>query len=186
MKMRYLPNSITLLRAAFIVPIAWFLLHRQYTIVFYLFLIAALSDGLDGFLARSCDWTSRFGSIADPLADKLLMLSCFATLTYLAHIPIWVFILAFSRDLVISFGALYYHNCIEKVEFRPILISKLNTVVQLLWIGLLLWHLSMGVITTYWVVVIMWMMVLTTLMSFTCYVWVWAGRAWRKKYAYSL
>ena len=186
MKMRNLPNSITLLRAAFIVPIAWFLLQRQYTIVFYLFLIAALSDGLDGFLARSFNWTSRFGSIADPLADKLLMLSCFATLTYLNHIPIWVFALVFSRDLVISFGALYYHNCIEKLEYRPILISKLNTVMQLLWIGLLLWYLSRGAITLYWVKMIMWVMVATTLMSFTCYVWVWAGRAWRKKQAYPL
>jgi cardiolipin synthase len=180
MKKSYLPNSITVLRALLIFPIAWLLLAQHYTAGFYLFLIAALSDGVDGFLARRFQWISRFGSMADPVADKLLMLSCFATLTFLHHIPLWVFILVFVRDLVISFGALYYHNCIAHVDFRPILISKLNTVIQLVWIGLLLWHLSLGFVWPHVITVMMWVMVGTTFLSFVSYVWVWAWRAWRQ------
>ncbi len=177
--MRHLPNVITLLRFMLIVPMAILLVTHNYRIALYLFLMASISDGLDGFLARHFQWTSRFGSIADPLADKLFMLGCFSTLAWLQYIPTWVWLLIFTRDIVIVFGALYYQYCIERLVFRPSWVSKLNTVFQLLLIGLLLWHLAIQPVPLAWISTLMWAMVVTTLVSFINYVWVWGRRAWQ-------
>jgi len=177
MNMRNLPNIITVLRLVLIVPIAILLVTHNYRLAFYVFLVAGLSDGLDGFLARHFQWTSRFGSIADPLADKLFMLGCFATLAWLQYIPVWVWLLVFTRDMVIVFGAMYYQYRIERLVFHPSWVSKFNTIAQLSLIGLLLWHLAIQSTALVWINTVMWVMVTTTVVSFINYVWVWGRRA---------
>lgn len=180
MNLRNLPNSITILRIVLVMPIVVLLLMHAYRAAFYVFLVASISDGIDGFLARYFKWISRFGSIADPLADKLLMLGCFATLAWLGCIPLWVWILVFVRDLVISFGALYYQHRIKDLVFQPSWISKVNTVAQLLLIGLLLLDLAIQPVATIWTMTVMWVMVVTTSISLINYLWVWGWRAWFK------
>lgn len=181
MNIRQLPNIITLLRFILIFPIVIALLSNKYELAFYLFLAAAISDGVDGFLARCFRWTSRFGSIADPLSDKLLMLGCFAALAWLGYVPVWVWALVFARDLVISFGALYYQFCVERLAFRPSFISKTNTVAQLFVIGLWLLHLGAKPVPVTLISLFTAVMIITTVVSFVNYVWVWAARAWQKK-----
>ena len=75
-----------------------------------LFAVAGFSDALDGFLAKHYHWESRLGSILDPLADKLLLVASFATLTWLGLIPYWLLWLVLGRDVLIVAGALAYLN----------------------------------------------------------------------------
>src|SRR5687768_2499072 len=99
MNIKYLPNIITCLRFLLIVPLIFAVANQHFTLAFYLFLLAGVSDGLDGFLARRFNWSSRFGSIADPIADKLLLTIMLIVLTSLRWIPVWLLVLVVARDV---------------------------------------------------------------------------------------
>ncbi|MGH8253404.1 MAG: CDP-alcohol phosphatidyltransferase family protein, partial [Steroidobacteraceae bacterium] len=92
--MRHLPNIICLGRIALIWPVIDSLLGHNYGLTLLLFGVAALSDGLDGWLAKRYAWTSRLGKILDPLADKLLLVSVFLVLTWLGQVPRWLAVAA--------------------------------------------------------------------------------------------
>ena len=89
------------------IPFAWTLANDQYRSALVLFFVAAATDGLDGLLARVCNWKTRLGAIADPLADKLLMLTTFLMLSLTDVLPLWLFGLVLGRDLVIVGGAAF-------------------------------------------------------------------------------
>ena len=80
--MHHLPNIISFLRIILVAPIVWALLNNQYDLAVILFVIAGISDGVDGFLAKRFDWTSRFGGVLDAIADKLLLVSTFICLWF--------------------------------------------------------------------------------------------------------
>ena len=129
--LRSIPNIITLVRIALIVPIAWLLLDERYLAGLVILVIAGLSDALDGALARRFSWASSFGAYADPFADKLLVGTMFVILVWQSHVPLWLAAVAISRDVIIMFGALAYGFLFEKVELNPTFISKLNTAMQI-------------------------------------------------------
>ena len=87
--MQQLPNIISVFRMLLVVPVVGSLLQQQFGMALVLFAIAGFSDGLDGFLAKHFGWQSRLGSILDPLADKLLLVSSFLTLTWMGFVPLW-------------------------------------------------------------------------------------------------
>jgi cardiolipin synthase len=126
-----IPNLLTVLRIALVGPIAWLLLQRQFGLALGLFAFAGLSDGLDGFLAKRFGWTSRLGALLDPLADKALLVACYAVLTWIELLPLWLLVLVVSRDVVIVSGAVVYNFRIRRLEAQPTFISKLNTVLQI-------------------------------------------------------
>ena len=126
-QLRHLPNLITCMRFILIGPILWALLTKCYPLAFYLFLIAGLSDGLDGLLARFFDWTTPLGALLDPLADKLLLMGSFIVLAYLQQIPVWLTIMVIGRDIWIMGGALLYRYWVGPLDYKPVWISKLNT-----------------------------------------------------------
>jgi len=128
------PNLICLLRIALAVPIVWLLADARYEPTLVLFLIAALSDGLDGYLAKSFNWETDFGKVLDPLADKLLLVSVFITLAWLGQVPVWLAVVVVARDLVIGIGAWIYKTSFGPLEGRPTMTSKLNTLVQILFV----------------------------------------------------
>jgi len=97
-------------------------------------MLAGFSDGLDGFLARRFSWTTRIGGLLDPLADKLLLVSVFAALTWNGLIPLWLFAVVIGRDIVIVSGAVAYEMLIAPVEPNPSRVGKLNTVMALLYL----------------------------------------------------
>ncbi len=132
MKRSDIPNLITVVRILLVVPVAWTLLQQQFLYALVLFFIAGVSDGLDGFLAKQFGWSSRLGAILDPLADKALLVTCYAALAWVKLIPVWLLVLVVIRDLVIIAGAVIYNFRIERLEADPTLISKLNTVLQIL------------------------------------------------------
>jgi len=129
-----LPNAICFVRILLVIPIMWFLVRAEYQSALLLIMIAGLSDGLDGFLARHFGWTSRIGGLLDPLADKLLFVAVFAALSWNGLVPIWLFAVVIGRDIVIVSGAFAYEFLIGPVEPNPSRVGKLNTVMALLYL----------------------------------------------------
>src|SRR5262245_3606990 len=103
-----LPNVLTLSRIA-AAPLLILVLHsKDYAAGLLIFLIAGLSDALDGWIAKRWGYTSRVGAILDPIADKILLVSCYVMLTRLEHLPFWLVLTVVSRDLLIVGGFLVY------------------------------------------------------------------------------
>lgn len=129
--MRHLPNIICLARIALIWPIVGALWSREFDLAVLLFLVAAVSDGLDGYLAKRFGWTSDFGKFIDPLADKLLLVAVFVTMTWIGIVPWWLAAAAVARDVMIGLGALIFRLWFGPLKGRPTIISKINTLLQL-------------------------------------------------------
>ena len=104
--MRHLPNLICLARIALIWPIIAALSVGRHELALGLFVVAAVSDGVDGFLAKRFNWTSQLGKFLDPLADKLLLVAVFISGSWAGLVPWWLAAAAIARDLVIGGGAL--------------------------------------------------------------------------------
>jgi cardiolipin synthase (CMP-forming) len=131
---RHLPNFICLVRLALIWPVATALYGGRYGLALALFMLAAVSDGLDGYLAKRFNWTSDLGKFLDPAADKLLLVTVFIESTWLGLVPWWVTAAAVARDVMIALGALVYRLWLGPLRGRPTLISKINTGAQLLYL----------------------------------------------------
>ncbi len=96
-----------------------------------IFILAGVSDGLDGFLARVMNQKTKIGAILDPIADKALLASSYVTLAVTGLIPNWLAVTVISRDLIIIFGVIVLFLFHSGVEIRPSVISKLTTLFQL-------------------------------------------------------
>jgi cardiolipin synthase (CMP-forming) len=131
---RHLPNLICLVRLALIWPVATTLYGGRYGLALALFMLAAISDGLDGYLAKRFNWTSDLGKVLDPAADKLLLVTVFIESTWLGLVPWWVTAAAVARDVMIALGALVYRLWFGPLRGRPTIISKINTGAQLLYL----------------------------------------------------
>jgi len=137
---RQLPNALTLLRILLTPLIALQLVADRFALALALVLLAGLSDLLDGWLARRYGWQTRLGGLLDPIADKLLVNTCFAGLWWTGALPGWLVALVFARDVVIVAGACAFHWLIRPLQAAPTSLGKLNTVVQ---IGFILFCLLM-------------------------------------------
>ena len=131
-QVRATPNLLTLLRL-FIVPfIVIEVLDGDFRLAFGLFLLAGITDALDGLLARWLSQRTTLGQYLDPIADKLLLSTLFVVLTHVALIPRYVTVLVFSRDLGILLISTLLFATGTLRDFRPSLLGKLNTLVQIL------------------------------------------------------
>jgi cardiolipin synthase len=184
-KPRDIPNLLTILRFFFAPVIVYFLLQRQFGAALILFAVAGFTDGLDGFLAKHYNWQSRLGSLLDPLADKVLLLTAMVCLAWLELIPWWLFAAVILRDLVIVAGALTYHFRVEPLEAAPTFISKLNTLVQILLVILVVADAGPLDLPGPLVQVLVWATLATTVLSGVDYVVVWnrlaRSKGWRNK-----
>lgn len=127
--LRHLPNLITVLRMLLIPWIAHALFLAHYAEAALLFLLAVVSDGVDGWLARRFRWQSRLGAILDPLADKALMMAAIAVLVAGGLLPLWLGVLLLLRDLGIVAGAIHYNFFIHPGFVpRPLMIGKIHVV----------------------------------------------------------
>jgi cardiolipin synthase len=129
-----IPNLICIARILLTLPIVYYLINLEFRTALVLIMVAGFSDGLDGYLARRYGWTTRIGGLLDPLADKLLFVSVFAALTWVEIVPVWLFAVVISRDIVIVCGAVAYEMFIGPVEPNPSKVGKLNTVLALLYL----------------------------------------------------
>jgi len=140
-----LPNLITIGRILLVPVVVWAIASRQMQIAFLVFLVAGLSDAIDGFLAKRLGMTSDLGAHLDPLADKVLIVSIYVALGVTEAIPRWIVILVVSRDILIIGGIMLAWFLGKPMRVRPVLVSKLNTVAQIVFACLVLASLAFGV-----------------------------------------
>ncbi len=126
-----IPNLITLGRAIIVPVVFWLLVSGQVQAAFILFVIAGISDAVDGFLAKRYGWQTELGSYLDPLADKMLVVSIFIALGVLGALPSWLVIAVVSRDILIVIAIVLSWLLGHPVHIKPLAVSKANTVAQL-------------------------------------------------------
>jgi cardiolipin synthase len=133
MTLRWLPNALTVGRMVLAAPVLWALQAGRFRLAFWLAVAAGISDALDGFLARRNDWRTPSGGLLDPLADKLLLGTCFVGLWWVQppHLPGWLVALVLLRDVVILGGAAAWWATLGPFAAEPSKLSKLNTLLQL-------------------------------------------------------
>jgi cardiolipin synthase (CMP-forming) len=169
----YIPNLLTLLRML-LVPLAiWLIVEDQLRAAFAVLLIAGITDGVDGFLAKRFGWTTELGAYLDPLADKLLLVSTFITLGIRGFLPAWLVILMVSRDVMIVAAILLSAMVGPRMDMHPLPISKVNTVAQ---IGLALLVLADSGFHLGWDQLRMALILVTaalTAISAGAYLWAW-------------
>ncbi len=136
--MHIIPNVLTMMRILMVPVIILLMIEHQMMAAFGLFVIAGITDGLDGFLAKRFGWASELGAWLDPAADKALLVSIYVTLGVFGNIPPWLVILVVSRDLLIV-GAIVLSWMLERpVSMKPLIVSKINTAGQILLAALVL------------------------------------------------
>ena len=177
MSLSWLPNAISLMRIALIVPILMFMLDGEYGWALGLFVLAGFSDGLDGYLAVRFGWSTRLGGLLDPAADKLLITGMFITLAYTQQIPIWLAAIVILRDVVIVAGAMAYNFFVKPVPGEPTRISKLNTALQMLFVLFVLSRAGFNWPDKITITVLGASVLATVVISGVDYVWSWSRRA---------
>lgn len=177
MNLRFIPNALTIARIAVVPPLVWLLLVGEFRWALALAVFAGLSDLLDGWLARRYDWQSRFGSLTDPLADKLLMLAGYVTLGWLGELPVWLVALVIWRDVVIVFGGLIYHLKFERVVAEPTQLSRFNTFCQIFLLWFVLIRLAGFPFPPEAQIGLTWLVGALVIITLLQYVWIWSRRA---------
>lgn len=175
--MRHLPNLICLLRIALIWPVVTAMAEGAYPRALLLFFVAALSDGLDGFLAKRFNWTSELGKFLDPAADKLLLIAVLLVGTWYGLIPHTLTGIAVARDVMIALGALIYTLSFGPLHGRALWSSKLNTLMQVLYVIGVVAHAAFGLPTARVLQFLGIAMLLTVLVSGYVYAAVFMRRA---------
>jgi cardiolipin synthase len=165
-----LPNIITFGRLCAVPGSFWLVLEHQTGKAFVLFVVAGLSDALDGWLARRYGGNA-IGALMDPVADKALLVTMYVTLAVIGTLPDWLAILVVFRDLLIVGGIAVLAVLGHPVTIRPLYISKLNTLMQILLIAVSLLQSGFGVGIHGLVDVLIWCVMATTLASGAAYVW---------------
>jgi len=140
-----IPNLISIARLLLVRLIVWLIVVGQHGPAFGVFVVAGISDAVDGFIARQFDLRSDLGAYLDPIADKALLVSIYITLAYVNAIPGWVTILVVSRDLLIIGAVVLSWMVGEPMGTRPHWVSKVNTLVQIALAALVLGALAFAV-----------------------------------------
>lgn len=126
-----LANLITLGRLLAVPLVVWLIMSDNFVLTFWLFALASLSDAVDGYVAKHFDQRSDLGALLDPIADKTLIVSLFVALGAAGHLPDWLVILVVFRDLLIVGGFLLAAALAQPIAWRPLMVSKVNTTLQL-------------------------------------------------------
>jgi cardiolipin synthase len=155
-------------------------MENRYSEALLLFIVAGVSDAVDGFLAKHCGWSSKLGSFLDPLADKLLLVGTVLALNWQGELPSWLVLAIIFRDVMIVTLAIGYHYLIAPFKAEPLLISKLNTLMQLTLVTAILFSKSFLQLPDELITLLIYGTGLTTLLSGAAYVITWGGRTLRK------
>ena len=133
-----LPNLITIGRLFLVPLVIVMILNERWPGAFIIFVVAGVSDAVDGFLAKRFDMASELGAYLDPIADKALIVSIYLTLAIIGAVPAWLVVLVVSRDVMIVAAVILCWVIGKPVAIAPFVVSKLNTAAQLIFAALLL------------------------------------------------
>lgn len=134
-QLRSFPNLLTLLRLSFIPFVVSSILEGRYEVALTLFVLAGISDALDGVLARSLGQRTKLGEYLDPIADKLLISTLFLVLSATHRIPWRITVIVFGRDIIILVVCTLVYATTPLRDFSPSIFGKANTVVQIVALG---------------------------------------------------
>jgi cardiolipin synthase (CMP-forming) len=128
--MRHIPNIISVIRILLVAPIVVALARHNFALTTFLFAVAAVSDAVDGFLAKRFGWQSELGGVLDAIADKVLLVTVLIALSVLELVPMWLMVAAVARDVIIVSGAAAYRIFVGPLTAHPSVASKINTLCQ--------------------------------------------------------
>ena len=164
-----LPNVISFARLCAVPAAIWLVLHRHFPAAFTLFVLAGISDAVDGWLARRGGGTA-LGAVLDPLADKTLMVGMYVTLAAIGQLPDWLAILVVFRDLIIVGGVVLLWMTSNAMQIKPLVVSKWNTALQIGLVAVVLGLDSLGMQLSPLRQGMVWLVTATTLFSGGAYV----------------
>jgi cardiolipin synthase (CMP-forming) len=131
LKILNIPNTLTIMRILLIPVLITTIIYNQYRYALYLFVIAALTDMLDGLFARLTDQKTLLGTFLDPLADKFLLVSTFIIFSAYGWIPKWFAITVISRDIIVLIGCFLLYMITNSLKVEPVLLGKAAIALQL-------------------------------------------------------
>jgi len=168
-----IPNFITLGRV-FLVPVVfWLLVSGETQAAFLTFVVAGISDAVDGYLAKRFGWTTELGAYLDPLADKLLIVSIFVALGVAGKLPSWLVIAVVSRDILIVIAVVLSWLLDHPVRIQPLAVSKANTAAQLLLAAEVLADEGFGLGLDTLRIALIWVTAALTVASLAAYIRAW-------------
>ncbi len=176
MSVKVIPNSLTLIRLLAAPVMVWLIGEGMMAAAFWLFAAAALTDAADGAIAKMFDARTCVGSYLDPLADKALLVGVYVSFGFAGYLPRWLVILVVFRDILIVGGAILYELVIGNLVMRPLLISKMNTLGQIVLAGTVLGGTGLGMRVGPALGPMIGFVSATAILSVVAYGWVW-GRA---------
>ena len=168
-----LPNIISLGRLLSVPVVIYLILNDFMAAAFWLFIAAGISDGVDGYLAKTLGQSSALGAYLDPIADKVLLVGVYLTLGQDGHLPTWLVIMVVFRDLIIVGGIILLHISNSGIRMRPLLISKVNTAAQIALIALVLVELGLKIDLGGFLDVLIYVVGATTIASGASYIINW-------------
>jgi cardiolipin synthase len=171
-----IPNLISLGRLLAVPFTVWLILNGRLMAAFWIFVLAGLSDAVDGFIAKRFNLRTVIGGYLDPIADKALLVSVFVTLGHAGYLESWLVILAVFRDALIVAGALLFQLLFDSFTVQPLISSKINTALQFLLATLVLGLTGYGVAAETEIMVLTYVVAATTLWSGISYLIVWGRR----------
>ncbi|MAX49819.1 MAG: CDP-diacylglycerol--glycerol-3-phosphate 3-phosphatidyltransferase [Gammaproteobacteria bacterium] len=167
----FIPNLLSIIRIALVYPILNNIYLGNFKISIIFFLVASLTDALDGFLARKMNWQTELGQILDPVADKLLLSGTIFILWLNNFIPFYIFVIFISRDVAILTGAAIQMSIIESDTPAPNLLGKITTSLQIVYISLIFLNEIFGLHITFNFLDIL--IIFITLLSLCVYAFNW-------------
>lgn len=175
----YIPNLISIARMLSVFPIAWLIGEQNYVATFWVVFVAGMTDSIDGWLAKQFGMKSDLGGVLDPMADKVLLFSCFALMVVYDFLPAWLFLLVIGRDAVIVMGGVLYHHLIEPVKAVPLMAGKITTFFQILLVLVVFGNAAFSVDLSQVQQINVILVVALTILSGGQYVWIWGVKAWQ-------
>ncbi len=173
MRWDQIPNTITLARLLLVPVLILVLKNENYQLALLIFLVAGISDALDGYIAKKYNFVSHFGAVLDPVADKLLLVSAYIMLAIIGQVPFWLVLAIVTRDLFIVGGYMVVTSLMGTVTMSPSLLSKLNTLMQILLVIAILAEKAAGQDYPLFMIVLIYIVLITTISSGVHYFWIW-------------
>jgi cardiolipin synthase len=172
--LHHIPNIISIFRIFLVIPVIFYIWENNWQTAFLLMLLAGISDGLDGYIARTFHWESELGATLDPIADKVLLVCIFIVLGIKGIVPQWLVVLIVSRDAIIVTGLMLYKLITNELKINTLFVSKVNTALLIILVLLHMFDLAVSSVPPLIFSVMTIMIIMTTVVSGALYVILWS------------
>jgi cardiolipin synthase len=172
--LHHIPNIISIFRIFLVIPVIYYIWGDNWQVALFLMFVAGISDGLDGYIARTFHWESELGATLDPIADKILLVCIFVVLGIKGIVPHWLVVVIVTRDAIIVTGLMLYKLITHDLKIRTLFISKVNTALLIMLVLLHMFDLAIAPMPVLLFNLLILMIVMTTVVSGALYVILWS------------